>query len=362
VWRAQLDSRPPRESTGPAWKRENSSWHGRHRAINFSPVSRSNVEPDRHLLRDRHVRLLPEETARCGTAGERILVHLDLVDLTPLMARTAGRPDIVVGLIDGPVAVNHRDLTANIRELDGGTKHACANDEGTARLHGTYVAGILSAKRGSFAPAICPDCTLLVRPVFSDRAASDAGMPRATPRELAIAIVECINAGADMVNLSLALEQPSAAGERELESAIDYAVKRSVVIVAAAGNQGTIGSSALTRHPWVIPVVSYDLRRAPMPHSNFAGSIGTRGLGAPGDKVTSIGADGEKLTLTGTSSAAPFVTGTIALLSSEFPKASMAAIRFAVTQAAAPKRTSVVPPLLNAWAAFEFLDKAQGRR
>jgi hypothetical protein len=35
---------------------------------------------------------------------------LDFVTLTPLMAQTADRPEIVVGLIDGPVAVSHPDL------------------------------------------------------------------------------------------------------------------------------------------------------------------------------------------------------------------------------------------------------------
>jgi hypothetical protein len=35
---------------------------------------------------------------------------LDLVNLTPLMERTSGRAEIKVGLIDGPVAMDHPDL------------------------------------------------------------------------------------------------------------------------------------------------------------------------------------------------------------------------------------------------------------
>ena len=49
-------------------------------------------------------------------------------------------------------------------------------------------------------------------------------------------------------------------------------------MVAAAGNQGTLGSSAITRHPWVIPVVACDLRGRPMNESNLGSSIGRRGL------------------------------------------------------------------------------------
>jgi hypothetical protein len=43
---------------------------------------------------------------------------LDLVNLSRLMERTAGRPEVVVGLIDGPLAANHADLaTESIRFL-----------------------------------------------------------------------------------------------------------------------------------------------------------------------------------------------------------------------------------------------------
>ena len=66
--------------------------------------------------------------------------------------------------------------------------------------------------------------------------------------------------GARIINLSLALAQRSTRGEQALEEALNQAVRRGVIVVAAAGNQGTLGSSAITRHPWVIPVVACDLR------------------------------------------------------------------------------------------------------
>ena len=99
----------------------------------------------------------------------------DLVNLRQLMSLTSGRSEIVVGMVDGPVAVDHPDLAqTNIQELPGKTGAACAQISSAACVHGTFVAGILSAKRGSAAPAICPDCTLLVNPVFSERATGDA--------------------------------------------------------------------------------------------------------------------------------------------------------------------------------------------
>jgi subtilisin family serine protease len=231
----------------------------------------------------------------------------------------------------------------------------CTQANSTACLHGTFVAGILCAKRGSGAPAICPGCTLLVRPIFAETTSPNGDMLSAKPEELAEAILDCIHAGAHVLNLSAALAQPSIKSERALEEALDQATKRGVIVIVAAGNQGTLGSTAITRHPWVIPVAAYDLQGRPMNHSNLGTSIGRRGLGAPGDRITSLGAGGKPLTLGGTSAAAPFVTGVIALLWSEFPTATAAEVKFAATQASTPRRTTVVPPLLNAWAAYQVM-------
>ena len=281
---------------------------------------------------------------------------LDLVKLTALMERTSGSPELKIGLIDGPVVTQHPDLAGeHLREIPGNNGGACTQANSAACLHGTFVAGILSAKRGSVAPAICPNCTLLVRPIFAETTAANGEMPSAMPEELAQAILDCIDAGARVLNVSAALAQPSIKNERALEEALDQAARRGVIVIVAAGNQGTLGSTAITCHPWVIPVVGYDLQGRPMNHSNLGSSIGRRGLGAPGDRITSIGANGKPLTLGGTSAAAPFVTGAIALLWSEFPTATATEMKFAVTQAYIPRRTTVVPPLLDAWAAYQVM-------
>jgi len=92
--------------------------------------------------------------------------------------------------------------------------------------------------------------------------------------------------------------------------------------------------------------------------SNLGASIGRCGLGAPGEAVTSLGVT-NPLTMGGTSAATPFVTGAAALIWSDFPGATAAEVRSAVTMAAAPRRTTIVPPLLNAWASYQAMSKAQ---
>lgn len=295
----------------------------------------------------------------------RAMLPTELVRLSALMERTGGIPDIRIGLIDGPVVTEHADLASeNLREIPGDNGAACTQANSAACLHGTFIAGILSAKRNSPAPAICPGCTLLIRPIFTETTAGREHMPSSTPQELAAAILECIGAGARIINLSLALAQPSTKGEHALEEALNLALRRGVLIVAAAGNQGTLGSSAITRHPWVIPVVACDLRGRPISESNLGSSIGTRGLSAPGDNITSLNADGQSLTLGGTSVAVPFVTGTIALLWSEFPAATGGQIKLAITQAfiTGSRRASVVPPLLDADTAWQTLLTLNARR
>src|SRR5438874_2437920 len=140
---------------------------------------------------------------------------LDLVQLAALMELTSGRPEMTVGFIDGPIATDHPDLTgANIREIPGTLPGKCSQASSAACIHGTFVAGILCAKRSSAAPAICPNCTLLVRPIFAETTPQNELMPSATPQGLAAAIIECIDAGARVLNLSAALAQPSSKGER----------------------------------------------------------------------------------------------------------------------------------------------------
>jgi subtilisin family serine protease len=288
---------------------------------------------------------------------------LDLVKLRTAMERTSGSPEVTVALIDGPVMTRHPDLTGeHLREISGSPNTTCVQASSTACVHGTFVAGILAAKRDSPAPAICPDCTFLVRPIFAEATSGREHMPSATPMELAAAMIECIDAGARIINLSLALAQPSTRGEQSLSEALDQALKRGVIVVAAAGNQGTIGSSVITRHPWVTPVVACDIRGRPMNESNLGGSIGRRGLRAPGDGITSLGAGGHAITLSGTSVAVPFVTGAIALLWSAFPSATAAHIKLAVTHAATSRRASLVPPLLDAAAAYQVLLTGRARQ
>jgi subtilisin family serine protease len=185
-------------------------------------------------------------------------------------------------------------------------------------------------------------------------------VPSAGPEQLAGAIVECVDAGARVLNLSVALTGPAFGTARELEDALEHARRRGVLVITAAGNGGRVGGSTITRHPWVLPVVAYSRSGRPLAPSNLGRAIGLGGLGGPGDGVVSLSPDGRSAASSGTSVAAPFVAGTAALLWSLHPAAAPTEVKRALLASGGGRRMSIVPPLLNAWLAYQVL--SDGRR
>jgi subtilisin family serine protease len=200
-----------------------------------------------------------------------------------------------------------------------------------------------------------------VRPIFLEKRSVHANSTAASVEEVAAAIVETIDAGARILNLSAALVEPSSRAERRMHEALDYAARRGAIVVAAAGNQATLGSSAITRHPWVIPVIASDLSGKPTMDSNLSHSAGKRGLAAPGEGIRSLAPNASMQDFAGTSAAVPFVTGACALLWSLFTAATAGQLRFAVTRCGATQRTSVVPPLLDGVDAYQWMLLRQQR-
>jgi subtilisin family serine protease len=277
-------------------------------------------------------------------------------NLDQLMDRTCGSPEVQVGLLDGPVAVQHSAFaSAHITSIDGSSGGSASDHSGAACTHGTFVAGVLVAGRETEAPAICPDCSLVVSPIFRDVEGSESDhIPSITVEELAAVLRETIDAGVRVINLSAAFYRPTVNNHPALRDVLDRAARRDVLIVAAVGNQASVGTSQIIRHPAVLPVVAADSLGRPLDFSNLSASAARRGLSAPGSGVTSINARGGLLSWSGTSVAAPFVTGTIALLYSLFPAASSRQIRAALNSGQVRSRT-IVPPALNAVTAYAAL-------
>lgn len=280
----------------------------------------------------------------------------DLVYLNDLLTATQGHPDIVIGMIDGPVATSHPALQeADMQHLPTAqTQGVCEVEDSLACVHGTFIAGVLSAHRASDAPGLCPDCRVIVRPIFCEEGADRPACPLVTPTELATAIRETMDAGARIINLSVGSDMAPFETEPSLQAALDTAQQRGVLVVVAAGNQNQLGAVPLFKHPWVIPVVACDANGRMDNSSNLGASIARQGLMAPGVGVTSTAASGDYTTLQGSSMAVPFVTGTLALLWSLHPNVPAGVLRRAILQPTR-KRQHLVPPLLHADSSWRTL-------
>jgi len=233
--------------------------------------------------------------------------------------------------------------------------------DNAAFAHGTFIAGILHARRGGMAPGLCPGCELLVHPIFNPGDGNGAGnsdddtIPSCEPETLAQAITDCVRSGARLLNLSVGLTHCRPSGELVLNRALDFAASSGVLVVVAAGNQGSLGGSVLARHGAVIPVAACDSDGRISQFSNIGSSIGRRGLAAPGLDIESLAPGGGSRRCSGTSAAAPFVTGVAALLWSLYPAASAMRIKRALTLPSTQRRRSIVPPLLDAQASWQSL-------
>ena len=178
--------------------------------------------------------------------------------------------------------------------------------------------------------------------------------PSANPDELAAAVIDCIDAGARVINLSLALAQNSTGAERALKSALDRAMLRGVIVIAAAGNQNIVGSGVITSHPWVIPITACDREGFPSAYSNAGLSIGGRGLRAPGDGIISSGAHGAVDLFLRNQRRGPLRHRHDRVAVVYIPRCNSPRNEAGPdTSAGAP--TSIVPPLLNAWTAYQTL-------
>ena len=132
-------------------------------------------------------------------------------------------------------------------------------------------------------------------------------------------IAAAIRAGADrggVLNLSFAV----GVNEPAIEKAVQYAVDRDVVVVAAAGNEGR-SQPGLTWYPaaydGVLAVAGVDAAGQPAAESNRGAWVD---IAAPGEGLTAPSSGGEGfVTVKGTSFATAVVSGVAALVRARFP-------------------------------------------
>ena len=208
---------------------------------------------------------------------------------------------VIVAVLDSGVAYTTKGATRQAPDLEGTTfvsPHDFIWDDDTPvdlDGHGTHVTGTIAQRTGNdlgvagmaFNVAIMP-VKVLSGPWDEAMGAPNIG----TSATLAEALRYAADNGAKVINLSLGGE-----GESEAErDAINYAISKGAVILAAAGNDGDIGSppsfpaAFATEIQGLLAVAALDfnLQRAPYSNSNDYVEISAPG----GDTLADLNGDG----------------------------------------------------------------------
>jgi PatG C-terminal/Subtilase family len=255
------------------------------------------------------------------------------------LSKERGPFDLRIAVIDGPYDPVALDGVLANKPISFGNR-TCGTIPNKACEHGTFVVGLLGARRDALIPGICPNCTLLHIPLFVDEA-----NPHASVDELARCINVAVANDAQLINLSLAILGDNSQRHNALARSLDYAAANGAVVVAAAGNQGRLAMGQLLSHPVTIPVVAVDAVGRLLRDSNFGPLIARRGIAASGYEVLGYAPGGQTTVMSGTSVATAVATGTLALFWSARPGAKGADICAAVRNLSS--RNSAKPPILD---------------
>ncbi len=215
--------------------------------------------------------------------------------------------DVVAAVIDTGVDGKHVDLTGNVLQGADFTTSRGGNGWTDKDGHGTAMASLIAGHghgKTDGALGIAPQARVL--PV---RHAETDGMDRG---EIARSIRWAVDNGADVIALSLHTgDSPS------VRQAVEYALGRDVIVVAAVGLPGGLGKvPAPARIPGVVAVSGVDKA------GNIAASVSGPEvvIAAPGKEISHASKDGGYALGTGTSDATAIVSGVVALIRSKYPE------------------------------------------
>lgn len=204
-----------------------------------------------------------------------------------------------IAVIDTGIDAAHSDLSG---EVEAGYNFVdntsnTADDNG----HGTHVAGIIAATTNNNNGIASIGYKGLLMPV---KVLDSTGS--GTYANLASGIIYAADNGAKIINMSLGGSSASST----LQSAVNYAEQKGVIIVAAAGNNGNSAAVYPADYPGVIAVSATDTNDNLASFSSYGPDIT---VSAPGVNIVSTYNTGGYATMSGTSMASPEVAGLLGL-------------------------------------------------
>jgi len=238
------------------------------------------------------------------------------------IASTSGGSGIVVAVLDTGVNRNHPDLSNNVAQCQDFSQMKVAWVDGSCsdgNGHGTHVSGTVLANGGNGTGiyGVAPEAKLWSYKVLNDRGSGYSDDIAAAIRKVAD------QAAGKKVIISMSLG--SSTKDSLISDAVDYAYGKGVLIVAAAGNDGsadnTIGYPGALPNVVAVAALENVQENGTYRIADFSsrGNSATDGdyliqerdveVSAPGRAIESTWKDGGYNTISGTSMATPHVSG-----------------------------------------------------
>lgn len=323
-----------------AYAPQGSTWSDEEVAAGLDRVYRLVLREDRAipegLLRD-IARVPVVEYARIGRIGHAELPEpavaqmsvttdersRDAIYLEQAQQYSLGDPSIIVAVLDTGVWLHHPEFDGRLLPgrdfvdiLDGAGQffgdYLDADDDPTDAVgHGTHVTGILVARGQGMPRGVVPKCRILPVRVLGALRQGDRRVGAGLVDNINVAIKWAVDQGATIVNMSLGVKHSG--GGLPHQDVVDYARRKGVTIVAAAGNDGQEALYYPGALPHVIAVGAVDAHGDVASFSTYGRQVS---FVAPGTEIYSTYLDDDYAFSTGTSHATPFVTGAAALLRS----------------------------------------------
>lgn len=183
-----------------------------------------------------------------------------------------------------------------------GGKLSALGASGDVNGHGTAVASMILGNTDML-PGVAPGSSILSIQVADAAGYSDSF-------KIAEGIMSAIDAGVDIINISMGSSGDSAV----LRAAIQKAIEAGVIIIAPTGNSGLNQVFYPAAYEGVIAVGAVDRNGATLAFSNYGDTVA---VAAPGYGLNSAWVDDGAVSVSGTSFSSPIVAGLIAATMSQ---------------------------------------------
>lgn len=253
------------------------------------------------------------------------LTTLRSIGVPAAWAQTKGS-GVTVAVLDTGADASAADLAGSVTVGPDYTAGADPPGYQPPYLHGTYISSIIAGHgsgpgQASGMLGVAPQARILsIRVILDD---SEPGFAvyndNASYNDaLANGIDYAVKHGASVINMSLG----TSAASRSDRAAIANAIARGVVVVAAAGNDGTAGGGFTSySYPAAFTgVISVAAVGPAGQRAAFSDRNSSVVVSAPGVNIDGVGTGGEYIYASGTSPASAFVAGVAALIRSAYPR------------------------------------------